>query len=148
MAGTARDWVLRVVLGKDPEEIDRELTDDEIHPDLAELTAVLERIRADQPGPHIILVHHLEVLCRRGVRIASIRSAPVPHSARMRFADGTTIVIRSEQQGLLADLAVQLVRGDRIRLTRTIPATDVVRLELTTERGVVEVDATGFDQAD
>lgn len=148
MGGTARDWVLRVVLGRDPEWAERgpPVLDD--HPDLLAVGAELERIRAAEPGPVTVLTHRLRVVQQRGVRIAAVRPAPIEHTARLVFADGTVVVIQTDHPYDLPDLAVRLVRGERVHLTAVAPEAAAVRLELTTLRRRVEVEATGFDQAD
>ena len=148
MGGTARDWVLRVVLGRDPEWAERGPPLIGEHPDLAVIGAELERIRAADPGPVTVLTHRLRVVQQRGVRIAAVRPAPVEHTARLVFADRTVVVIRADHPHDLPDLAVRLLRGERVHLTAVDPAPEAVRLELTTLRRRVEVDATGFDQAD
>lgn|SRR5699024_6521773 len=148
VGGTAKDWVLRVVLGRDPEMDHPGPPPIAEHPDLLTIDTELERIRAGEPGPTTILTHRLRVVHRRGVRIAAVRPAPVEHTARLVFADRTVVVIRSEQPYDLPDLAVRLVRGERVHLTRVAPELDAVRLVLTTQSRRVEVRATGFDQAD
>lgn len=148
VGGAARDWVLRVVLGRDPEGDDPGPPPIAEHPDLLAIDTELERIRADERGPTTILAHQLRVVHRRGVRIAAVRPAPIEHTARLVFADSTVVVIRSDQPHDLPDLAVRLVRGERVHLTRVAPELDAVRLELTTQSRRVQVRATGFDQAD
>lgn len=148
MDGGARDWVLRVVLGRDPELAEPGPTTLSSHPDLALIEAELERIRATEPGPLTILVHHLRVVQQRGVRIAALRPSPIEHTARLVFADGTVVMIRADGAQVLPDVAVRLVRGERVHLTDVLPGPDAVRLELATQQRRVQVTATGFDQAD
>lgn len=149
MGSTAKDWVLRVVLGRDPEWAERgPPVALDSHPDLLAVQAELERIRAAEPGPTTVLTHQLRVVQQRGVRIAALRPAPIEHTARLVFADWTVVVIRAEHPNDLPDLAVRLVRGERVHLTAVTPQPDAVRLELTTARRRVAVEATGFDQAD
>jgi|GEM_PF-4098064 len=150
MGGTARDWVLRVVLGRDPESAQRGPTawDPEQLTDLADLDAELERIRAADDRSLVILGHRLQVACRRGVRLHELRRAPVPHAARLVLADGLVAVVRAERPGILVDIAVRLARGEPVRFAACEPGRDAVRVTLTTLVGQVQIEAIGFDQAD
>lgn len=147
MDGSVKDWMLRVVRGRVP-EVAEHGPPPELHPDLIALNATLERIRAEEPQPLIILAHHLRVLTRRGVRITSINPAPAHLSGRLRFADGSTVLVHADRVGVLSDLAVRLAGGQWVRLTETIIIGTEVRLRLTTANGSLLLVATGFDQAD
>lgn len=147
MDGSVKDWMLRVVRGKDPEAVEHGPPPEQ-HPDLIALNATLTRIRAEEPQPLIILSHHLRVLTRRGVRITSINPAPAHLTGRLRFADGSTVLVHSDRVGVLSTLAIRLAGGHWVRLRETINTGTEVRLTLATADGVVEVVAAGFDQAD
>ena len=147
MDGSVKDWMLRVVLGRDPEVVEHG-PPPELHPDLIALDHALAEIRAAEPQPTILLLHHLRTLTHRGVRIVSVRPAPAELTARLHCADGSTILVRAEHTGILGAIALRLASGHWVRLSDVLAATDTVRLRLTTETGPVTVEAVGFDQAD
>lgn len=147
MDGSVKEWMLRVVLGRDP-EVDEHGPSPELHPDLIALDRALAEIRAAEPQPTILLLHHLRTLTRRGVRIVSVRPAPAELTGRLHCADGSTLLVRAEHTGILSDIALRLASGHWVRLGEVLPEPDLVRLRLSTEAGPLTVEAVGFDQAD
>jgi hypothetical protein len=53
----------------------------------------------------------LRPLVQRSVPPRAIEAAPAPRAARLRFADGTTVVVKSAVRGDLAILAVAMRHG-------------------------------------
>ena len=76
----------------------------------AEIDTLLAMVDADRSELTVGLWSRLRTLVQRGVPPRVIAAAPVPRAARLRFADGTTVLVKSALPGDLA-LAVAMWRG-------------------------------------
>jgi hypothetical protein len=57
------------------------------------------------------LSSRLEPLVQRGIPPRAIEAAPVPRAARVRFADGTTVLVKVAVPGELGNLALTMRHG-------------------------------------
>ena len=68
--------------------------------DLDELGARLSGVEAEHIAQrNAVLQAHLEPLVQRRVPVRSIEPVPALHTVRIRFADGTAVVVRGEVAG-------------------------------------------------
>ncbi|HYA45878.1 MAG TPA: hypothetical protein VED59_09730 [Acidimicrobiales bacterium] len=77
----------------------------------AEIDALLAAAATDNLEFAIRLSSRLQPLVQRGIPPRVIEAAPVPHAARLRFADGTAVVVRGVVPGDVGVLAVAMRRG-------------------------------------
>jgi hypothetical protein len=88
----------------------------------AEIEAIFAAVDADGPALDLRLSRRLGPLVQRGVPPRVIEAAPVPRAARLRFADGTTVVVKGTSPGDLAVLAMAMQQGSvRPAACRTDP---------------------------
>ncbi len=59
----------------------------------------------------------LEVVGRRNSPVRRLTAAPIQGTARMSFADGTTVIVRAPHQGDLGWVAIQVARRVRVQLS-------------------------------
>jgi hypothetical protein len=71
----------------------------------AEINDLLAGVDGRDGQFRLLLAAHLRPLVQRGVPPRGIEAGPVPRAARLRFADGTTLVVSSLVPGDLAVLA-------------------------------------------
>jgi hypothetical protein len=76
-----------------------------------ELEAVLAVADIDRREFARRLSSRLEPLVQRGVPPRVIEAAPVPRAARLRFADGTTVLVKVAVPGELCTLALNMRHG-------------------------------------
>ena len=77
----------------------------------AAIDTMLATVDADQPVLALSLLSRLRALVQRSVPPRVIAAAPVPRAARLLFADGTTLLVKSNLPGDLGTLAVAMWRG-------------------------------------
>ncbi len=77
----------------------------------AAIEALFAAVDADRAPLARHLSWRLGPLVERGVPPRVIEAAPVPRAARLRFADGTTVVVKSVSPGDLGVLAVAMRQG-------------------------------------
>jgi hypothetical protein len=88
----------------------------------AEIEAMFASVDADGPDLALRLSRKLAPLVQRGVPPRALETAPVAKAARLRFADGTTVVVRGTSPGDLAVLALAMQHGSvRPAACRTSP---------------------------
>ncbi len=88
----------------------------------AEIEAMFAAVDADRHTLALWLSRKLFPLVERGVPPRVIEAAPVPRAARLRFADGTTVVVKGTSPGDLAVLAMAMRHGSvRPAACRTDP---------------------------
>jgi hypothetical protein len=88
----------------------------------AEIEAMFATVDADRHALALRLSRRLHPLVQRGVPPRFIEAAPVPRAARLRFADGTTVVVQGTSPGDLAVLAMAMLQGSvRPAACRTDP---------------------------
>jgi hypothetical protein len=82
--------------------------------DVADLTARFARVEADQAATQrALLEYHLRPLVVRRVPVHCIEVVPQLRTTRVRFADGTAVVVRGEAAGDAGVLAT-VVRQHRV----------------------------------
>ena len=87
-------------------------TSEGINPvEAAEIDAMLGVVDANQLDLALRLSWRLRTLVQRSVPPRVIGAAPVPRAARLGFADGTTVLVKSAVPGDLGVLAVAMWRG-------------------------------------
>ena len=77
----------------------------------AELEAILAAIDADKRDFALRLSSRLHPLVQRGVPPRAIEAAPAPRAARLRFADGTTVLVKVAVPGEIGALALTMRHG-------------------------------------
>lgn len=77
----------------------------------SEIDAMLNAVSADVSDLALRLTWRLNPLVQRSVPARAIEAAPVPQAARLRFADGTAVVVRSAVPGDVGVLALAMRRG-------------------------------------
>lgn len=118
--------------------------------DVADLTARFERIDAERAARRGVLLEvHLRPLVARRVPVRCIEAVPELHTTRVRFADGTAVVVKGETAGDAGVLASVL------RQHRVLPAeycTDAAGTHLVFDwsegRHHMSLLVTGLDQPD
>ena len=95
--------------------------------EVEEVQALLAAVDTDRRDFALRLSSRLGPLVRRGVPPRVIEGGPVPRAARLRFADGTTVLVRGAVPRELGTIAVIMRRGSlkppRSRLTATAAPT-------------------------
>ncbi len=96
------------------------------------------------------LSRKLGPLVQRGVPPRAIEAAPVPRAARLRFADGTTVVVKGTASGDLAVLAMAMLRGSvRPAAWRTdLEGGTLLQLSWTHGQRRLSLRVVGLDQPD
>lgn len=118
--------------------------------DAPEIEAMLSAVTASVPDLTRRLSRHLVPLVRRSVPPRAIEAAPVPRAARLRFADGTSVVVKSAAPGDVGVLALAMSRGS-VRPTACTPDPEGgVRLVFTWpgDGGGLSLRVVGLDQPD
>lgn len=78
--------------------------------DASEIEAMLNAVSTAGDFP-LRLLHRINPLIQRCVPPRAIEAAPVPRAARLRFADGTSIVVKSAVPGDVGVLALAMRHG-------------------------------------
>jgi len=76
----------------------------------AEIDALLATVGTGGPELALRLSTRLGPLVQRGVPPRWLEAAPVPHAARLHFADGTTLLVKGAAGGDIGVLAVAMSR--------------------------------------
>jgi len=115
----------------------------------AEIEAVLASVEADAHDFAVRLSSRLYPLVRRGVPPRVIERAPVPRVARLRFADGTTVLVKLAVPGDLGAIVEIMRRSVTPSACRTAPdgSTHLV-FRLSSGHRVVSLRVVGLDQPD
>ncbi|MGA3218478.1 MAG: hypothetical protein ABSE77_05270 [Acidimicrobiales bacterium] len=116
----------------------------------AEIEAMFAAVEADGRTLALRLSRKLHPLVERGVPPRVIEAAPVPRAARLRFADGTTVVVKGTSPGDLAVLAMAMQHGSlRPAACRTDPQGSTQLLFSWPDgRRRLSVRVVGLDQPD
>jgi hypothetical protein len=115
----------------------------------AEVDSLLEHIEEDGAALSKRLALRLQPLVRHGVPPRCLQPAPAPRAARLRFADGTTVVVKGLVPGDVGELALALSLGP-VRLSACETRRDGCYLVLTwprRKRGL-SLRVLGLDQPD
>ena len=118
--------------------------------DVADLTARFARVDADQAATqHALLEYHLRPLVVRRVPVRCIEVVPQLRTTRVRFADGTAVVVRGEAAGAAGVLA-SVVRPHRVlpAYYRTDDAGTHLVFDWFDGRRHMSLLVTGLDQPD
>ena len=115
----------------------------------AEIEAVLASVEADAHDFAVRLSSRLYPLVRRGVPPRVIERAPVPKVARLRFADGTTVLVKLALPGDLGAIVEIMRRSVTPSACRTDPdgSTHLV-FRLSGGHRLVSLRVVGLDQPD
>ncbi len=96
-----------------------------------------------------LLSAHLAVVRRRRVPVNRVSAAPATHLARVRFADGTTVLVQGLRPGGASDLAAGVITSGPVCLARVTAREN--QLVLTFDLGGrrrAQLLAVGMDQSD
>ncbi len=118
--------------------------------DVADLTARFARVDADQAATQrALLEYHLRPLVVRRVPVRCIEVVPQLRTTRVRFADGTAVVVRGEVAGDAGVLA-SVVRQHRVLPAdyRTDDAGTHLVFDWFDGRRHMSLLVTGLDQPD
>ena len=98
----------------------------------------------------LLLASVLRPLVRRSVPPRLVEAGPVARSARLHFADGTTVLVRSIRAGDLAALAVIMRRCSAKPVSCAVGPDGSTRLQLAWPGGQrpLAVEVLGLDQPD
>jgi hypothetical protein len=115
-----------------------------------EIEAVLAAIDVDRREFARRLSSRLQPLVERGVPPRVIEAAPVPRAARLRFADGTTVLVRVAVPGELGTLALTMRHGSlKPAGWRTDPDGSAhLLLSFSAEHRLLSLHVVGLDQPD
>jgi hypothetical protein len=129
--------LLRLSARTDPTEIEK-------------IEALLAAVGTDRRHFALRLSSRLGPLVRRGVPPRAIERAPVPRAARLRFADGTTVLVKVDAPGELGTLAVIMRRGSLkpAALTTDRDGSAHLLLSCPGEHRRVSLHVVGLDQPD
>jgi hypothetical protein len=147
--GIARLWLLAhrrvsagpsflgLSAGTDPTEVEQ-------------IEALLAAVGTDRRDFALRLSSRLGPLVRRGVPPRVIEGAPVPRAARLRFADGTTVLVKVTVPGELGTLAVIMRRGSLMPAAFSTDRDGSAHLLLSCpgEHRRVSLHVVGLDQPD
>lgn len=113
------------------------------------LDASLEPLGVDFSDGAISLAQaKLEIVGRRNSPVRRLSAAPIHGTARMGFADGTTVIVRAPHPGDLGWVAIQVARRVRVQLSglERGPGGLFITLRIGSRRLIMEV--LGPDQSD
>jgi hypothetical protein len=118
--------------------------------DTAELEAMLAAIDADKRDFALRLSSRLHPLVQRGVPPRAIEAAPARRAARLRFADGTTVLVKVAAPGDLGALAITMRHGSLKPAGCTTDADGTAHLVLicADEHRWLSLHVVGLDQPD
>ena len=116
----------------------------------ADIEAMFASVDADGSALALRLSLKLGPLVQRGVPPRVLEAAPVAKAARLRFADGTTVVVKSTSPGDLAVLAMAMQHGSlRPAACRTGPDGGAqLQLRSPDGRRRLSIWVVGLDQPD
>jgi hypothetical protein len=115
-----------------------------------EIEAVLAAADIDRGGFARRLSSRLQPLVQRGVPPRAIEAAPAPRAARLRFADGTTVLVKVAVPGELGTLALTMRQGSLKPAGWTTHPDGSAHLLLTcpVEHRCLSLHVVGLDQPD
>jgi hypothetical protein len=116
----------------------------------AEIEAMFASVDAGGRALALRLAVKLGPLVQRGVPPRMLEPAPVAKAARLRFADGTTVVVKATSPGDLAVLAMAMQRGS-LRPTACLSGPDGgawLQLRGPDGRYRLSIRVVGLDQPD
>ncbi len=118
--------------------------------DGAGLDEALASAEAGSPELALRLVRRLAPLVERGVPARAVEAGPAARSARLRFADGTTVVVKGLVAGDVAVLATAMTRWSVRPVAWANAPEDVTHLLLTWpgRRHGLWLRVAGLDQPD
>ena len=122
-----------------------DLTD--IDPDMFEM---LQTVSVELSGElHALIASRVNVLIRRRTPLRVVESAMSVHAVRLRFADGTTLIVHGAHAGDAGLLAARLLFG-AVTAARCEVGVDGIRLQLACAQRPKRlwVDVLGLDQPD
>jgi len=116
--------------------------------DLSDLEARLAEV-ADEERAQLTarVAARLELVVARQVPVRGIERAPGGGCARVRFADGTSVLVRGTHPGDAGVLAAR-ARRDAVLLRSCRAQANGAHLVFTTPKGDLDLVATGLDQPD
>jgi hypothetical protein len=119
-------------------------------PEAGEIEAVLAAADTDRREFARRLSSRLEPLVRRGVPPRAIEAAPVPRAARLRFADGTTVLVKVALPGELGTLVLTMRQGSLkpAGWTTDPDGSAHLLLSLPAEHRPLSLHVVGLDQPD
>ncbi len=89
--------------------------------DLREIDDTFAEIEHDLHASLLRLVHaRLELVRARRCPVSAVRESPAGHTARVCFADGTTVLAESRPSGRMGHLAVEILRSPRRALLESV----------------------------
>jgi hypothetical protein len=121
--------------------------------DLRQAREIDEILAGVDPADFQVAVRLTWKLCplvERGVPPRRVQAAPVPRAARLLFADGTTVVVKSGEPGDLGVLAVAMRRGSVCTAACTTDGEGTTHLVFTWpgRRQGLSLRVIGLDQPD
>jgi hypothetical protein len=118
--------------------------------DAAEIESTLEAVDVDRRDFARRLALRLQPLVQRGVPPRVIEAAPVPRAARLRFADGTTVLVQATAPGELGALALTMRHGSLkpARCTTDPDGSAHLLLSCSGEHRRLSLHVVGLDQPD
>jgi len=120
------------------------------HADACEIEAMLDAVGAGARELALRLSLRLNPLVKRCVPPRAIEAAPVQRAARLRFADGTSVVVKSLVPGDVGVLALAIRRGSVKPAACMTEADGSTRLVFTGLAGhrQLSLRVVGLDQPD
>ena len=118
--------------------------------EVEEVGSILAAVDTDRRDFSVRLASRLHPLVRRGVPPRVIERAPVRRAARLRFADGTTVLVKAAVPGEFGTLAVVMRRGSLKPVAFTTDRDGGAHLLLSCpgDQHRVSVHVVGLDQPD
>jgi hypothetical protein len=118
--------------------------------DTVDIDSALAAVDVDRRDFARRLSSHLQPLVQRGVPPRVIEAAPVPRAARLRFADGTTVLVKMAVPGELGALALTMRHGSLkpARCTTDPDGSTHLVLSCSGEHRRLSLHVVGLDQPD
>ena len=118
--------------------------------DAKQIELVLARAADDGFEMAARLSWRLRLLVQRSIPPRAIEAAPVPRAARLRFADGTTVVVHGTMPGDLGILAIAMKYGSVKPTACSLSPEGNARLSLAWPGANhrLSLDVVGLDQPD
>lgn len=96
----------------------------------------------------VLVSAQLDLIRDRQVPLRSVRPAPSEHTARLRFANGTTVIARAARPGQIYQLAMALQRHHVTLRSWTLQGESMALVLQWPPDGTADLIAEGLDQAD
>ncbi|GAB3812725.1 hypothetical protein GCM10028820_06270 [Tessaracoccus terricola] len=119
-------------------------------PEVDELERSLKQIEVELRGDlDALLVCRLVTVLNRQCPLRSVGASPIKDTARLRFADGLSVIAHSPEGSALLRLLLPLHRGASVLLERVERTDDGVLATLRwAPHHSIRAVVTGFDQVD